>query len=161
MVANPYNGHSPSERAAKGRALLALIKAGVIKRHPGPCDICGARRGTVRHSENYKRPFGFEPPDTYSICRAAHAQIHLRFYQPRRWHAFLAHVRSGRPCRTFASCLRSGQIELFRDSISPDVDRPTSPDTVPHLHARWWETLSTDPRTLTKQRGRLVPSRSP
>ena len=143
-----YRGYSPKERAAKGRHRAALVKAGTIPFVNGPCSICGSSGDVlVPHGEDYSsNPYLFVPPAEYVVCRAAHAQIHLRFRHPECWRAFLEHVRRGGRCAEWMRAAPSEGAEHGGRCLPPAT-----------RSRGWWEELSTDPRSLTDPKARPRP----
>jgi hypothetical protein len=139
-----YNGFSPAQRNANGRALNNAIKAGTVPPPTGPCALCGDPKAVLEyHSEDYSKPYAWTPPAAYALCRHCHRnKLHKRFDNPKVWEAFKAHVRRG----GYAS-------ELVTD---PDIKRefvaylrgelPTLRTIRPYngvVGHEWWERLTT------------------
>jgi hypothetical protein len=158
VAGKPYNGYSSQERAAKYRVLKRFWAAGEGPSHQGSCMLCGDSTSSVEpHSEDYAKPYRWEPPAMYWLCRHCHrAKLHNRFSDPIGWEAFKAHVRRG----GYASDLqRYGvrrEVERYRDALvaGKPGELPKLRES-PEAHGTpWWELLSVDERTLTDRSAR-------
>ncbi len=157
---NPYNGYSGKEREAKLRAHHARKRQGLPVVPPGPCDICrDPSAPTEPHSEDYSRPYLWDPPAEYPLCRTCHRQqLHKRFAKPDMWEAHKAHVRRGGYASDLEKPEIAAELKEYRaalqrgERISLRQLRPR-----PSTAAEWWEKLSTDPDTLTSPAARPRP----
>lgn len=144
-----YNGYSPQERAALGRAPWPAEA-----RKP-PCALCGdpTPKTMQTHAEDYAKPFRWEPPAAYPVCAGCHRQLHARFRSPLRWQSFLQFVRRGWYAREVTAKQIQSQVELGPQylwaALSHAVpERSTS-------HAWWWEALTVDPASLQSPAARI------
>src|SRR4051794_26160734 len=81
-----YNGYSPAERAAKGRARAKYLKRAVDL---GPCAMCGDREvERWLHSEDYSQPYLWKEPAVYVLCDRCHRRLHARFRNIPAWKAY-------------------------------------------------------------------------
>lgn len=166
-MANSYNGYSWQERMAKFKEMERRIGDGDLPAPSGPCRLCGDPGGADSnvkfeyHDEDYSRPYSWEEPAAYVLCRDCHIyRLHQRFARPTSWLAFLAHVRRG----GYARDLRESKIKaeftgfrviLERDDALPELRslRPYS-----HIHGEeWFSRLSVDPASMTDSRSRPRP----
>lgn len=148
-----YNGFSPAERNANGRALNKAIKAGTVSHPTGPCALCGDLEAPLEyHSENYSKPFDWSPPAAYAVCRHCHRnKLHKRFTNPDQWQAFKAHVRRG----GYASDLVANpkvkrEVEAYRLALpegSPVKLHPLRPYQGV-VGKEWWAQLAAEPVSL-------------
>jgi hypothetical protein len=148
----PYNGYTEQERVAKGKARARLLVGGTIPAHPSDCMLCGDPDVPVEgHSEDYSKPYRWEPPALYWLCRHCHRdKVHKRFFNPKLWRAFLAHVRRGGYARDLKDPSVAREFAQFRRAL--DAGRPF---TLRPLRARdgladteWWDGLTLDPASL-------------
>jgi hypothetical protein len=137
-----YNGYKPSERSAMGRALYPASS-----RQP-PCSMCGdpspAKMQT--HSEDYSKPYRWDPPASYPICSTCHSRLHSRFKSPARWNSYLLFLRRGWFAREVSSKDLQRQAELGGAYPWRHLDHP-SPTRVGPM-AWWWESLTLDAESL-------------
>ena len=137
-----YNGYSPNERSAMGRA-----KAPPVAKQP-LCAMCGdpSPRKMETHAEDYSRPYVWTPPCAYPVCNRCHSRLHSRFEAPLRWQSFLAFLRRG----WFAQEVSSA--DLNRLTQLGDAYRwrelPHSTPSRTHANAWWWESLTMDKSSL-------------
>lgn len=148
-----YNGYTPFER---NRKLRALHKAYPGRSHPyylGACHMCGDPHSPVApHGEDYSEPYKWERPAVFALCATCHGRLHKRFKSPFAWEAYKRHLRRGgygsdlkampsvgRQVRKLAKALEEGK----HIPLGPIQDRRLS-----DVHA-WWESLTTDPASLT------------
>jgi hypothetical protein len=145
-----YNGFSPQQRAANGRAMRRALDNGALKAPTGPCALCGDPNASLEyHSEDYSKPYRWDPPAAYALCRHCHRnKLHKRFARPEMWKAFKAHVRRG----GYASDLRVPEIKREFDDCVRECRRGIEIELCPlrpYSHvigSEWWEKLATDAR---------------
>ncbi len=126
----------------------------------GPRAICGDREVPVEpHSEDYSRPYRWEPPAVYALCRDCHRnKLHKRFSRLAYWEAFKAHVRRGGYARDLWNPEVSKEFESFRWTAGRGERahlRQLRPREV--TGTEWWERLSVDPGTMTSRAARPRP----
>lgn len=91
-----YNGFSGSERLAKLREMHRKFPNRSHPYYRGPCDMCGDSDSPVMpHSEDYSRPYRWERPWMYAVCRTCHYRLHIRFKNPSAWEAYKLHLQRG------------------------------------------------------------------
>ncbi len=145
-----YNGYTPQERNKKLREHYKRFPNHSHPYYAGPCHMCGDPDSAVApHSEDYSEPFLWYQPAEYALCKTCHSRLHNRFRSPFAWEAYKHHLRRGgygsdlklpsvaRSVRSLARALQAGgtlSLEPLRASPPPDA---------------WWETLTTDPASLT------------
>lgn len=133
-----YNGFSPAQRNAMGRAV-----APSFTREP-PCAMCGDPSPTKMqtHAEDYSMPSTWLPPAVYPLCVRCHSRLHSRFAAPLRWQSFLAFLRRGWYGREVSS------VELNRlTRLGDTYTWTTLPHTAPtrsSSNSWWWESLTMD-----------------
>lgn len=121
-----YNGYSPAEREAKGRAKWRLLRRGELVLWSGPCQLCGDPAvATEPHSEDYGEPYLWEPPAVYWLCRHCHrTKLHKRFLDPVGWAVFKAHVGRG----GYAADLKLAEVKRevagYRRALAAGSRRP-------------------------------------
>lgn len=148
-----YNGYSPAERAAKGRARIEHLKS---VSQPGPCAMCGDDLAATKrwlHSEDYSRPYRWDEPAVYVLCDRCHRQLHARFSNEDAWRAYCQFLRRGwYGCeisgRQIASLVRLGERYPFGNSGRDNARAKTNP---------WWESLSMNRERLTSSEARPRP----
>lgn len=133
-----YNGYSPNERNAMGRA-----SAPAIAKVP-PCAMCGdpSPSKMQTHAEDYSKPYRWAPPAAYPICTVCHSRLHSRFDAPSRWESFLQFLRRGWygrevPSEELHKLTRLGEAYPWRDIPHALPIRTTE-------HSWWWESLTMD-----------------
>jgi hypothetical protein len=133
-----YNGYSPNERNAMGRA-----PSPPDARKP-PCAMCGdptpAKMQT--HAEDYSMPYRWEAPAAYPVCLRCHSRLHARFDSPQRWRSFLQFLRRGWYAREVSSgdLARHARLgEAFEWRPLPHDPPMRTGDS-----AWWWESLTLD-----------------
>ena len=137
-----YNGYSPQERNAMGRAA-----APAAVRQP-PCAICGDPNPPKMqtHAEDYSKLYRWEPPAAYPICTRCHSRLHSRFSAPQSWQSFLVFLRKGWYAREVSS------DELKRHTTLGETFQwcvlPHDPPVRSGPHAWWWAALSLDESSL-------------
>lgn len=147
---NCYNGYTPQERNRKQRWFHKLFPNGSHPYCKGPCHMCGDPNSPVApHSEDYSEPYLWYQPAEYAVCHRCHQRLHNRFGAPCDWEAYKRHLRRGgygadlrtpfirRQVTQLAKALEAGgafDLESLRPSPPPDI---------------WWESLTTDPASLT------------
>lgn len=98
MAIGHYNGWTGEERLAVLPVLKAAVASGQIP-PPTRCSIClatgspdwRAPDAILFHDEDYSRPL-----KAYTVCRACHKLIHLRFWFRDEWARHIAsHARAG------------------------------------------------------------------
>lgn len=143
-----YNGFSPSQRAANGRALNKSIKTGTVPAPKGSCALCCDPDVALEyHSEDYSKPYVWSPPSAYVLCRHCHRnKLHKRFNNPDQWEAFKAHVRRG----GYASELVSDPKIKREFEEYERARKDGTPAQLRMIRARqlvvgteWWEELTT------------------
>ncbi|MDQ1454096.1 MAG: hypothetical protein QOK38_3962 [Acidobacteriaceae bacterium] len=146
-----YNGYSPKEREAMGRA-----PAPSIAKSP-PCSMCSdpSPLKMQTHAEDYSKPYRWVPPAAYPVCTRCHSRLHSRFEAPARWNAYLKFLRRGWYGREVSSddlnrLARLGDAFELRD---PPHDMPTRTDAT----AWWWESLTMDKSSLFSSDARPRP----
>ena len=137
-----YNGYSPDERNAMGRAPFPPSA-----RQP-PCAMCGDPnpKKMQTHAEDYSIPFRWEPPAAYPVCTGCHSRLHSRFRAPQHWQSFLVFLRKGWYTREVPSeelKKHAATGEAYQWRVLPH-DRPDRSGP----HAWWWEALVTDESRL-------------
>src|SRR5688572_15533070 len=146
-----YNGYSDKERSAKGRARGKLLASGAVPKSRGACMLCGDPEASLElHSEDYAKPYLWEPPAAYELCRHCHRnKLHKRFQSPSMWKAFLAHVRRG----GYARDLKDWKVRAEVKAAERDIANGKSPALSP-LRKRvvpipdsWADNLTLDPKS--------------
>jgi hypothetical protein len=86
--ARPYNGFTPAERQQKMQSVKAAIALGEIV-PTRTCSVCARTfpYAVGFHSEDYADPFA-----VYPVCRSCHYMIHIRFWRPGQWVAYIARL---------------------------------------------------------------------
>ena len=149
---NPYNGYTGAERTRK---LAASYKVYPNRSHPcyrGPCAICGNATVPVEpHTEDYSKPYLWEPPAEYPVCRTCHGRLHKRFNNPFAWSAYKLHLKRG----GFGADLKIGKIAREVTAAAVALSRGDPPQ-LPALRAfagtdPWWDALTVNPDSLTGQ----------
>jgi hypothetical protein len=144
-----YNGYSPQERAAMGRASFPAFA-----RQP-PCRMCGDPSPAVMetHAEDYARPYRWEAPAAYPLCRVCHRRLHARFNSPENWGAFLQFLRRG----WYGREVPASEIKrlLALRGAYPWPALPHSPPIREDAGTFWWERLTLDKSTLVSPAARL------
>ena len=137
-----YNGYSPNERSAMGRADYPEQA-----RQP-PCSMCGdpTPRSMQTHSEDYSKPFRWEPPASYPVCTTCHSRIHTRFKSPIRWQSFQQFLRRGWYAREVASSELKHHAEKGNQYTWRELDHPAPARG--GANAWWWESLTLDEQSL-------------
>jgi hypothetical protein len=153
-----YNGYSPAERSRAGAAARREVVKGGLSPAMA-CMLCGDPSAHVElHSEDYSRPYCFEPPAAYWLCIPCHRNnLHKRFSDPSRWTAFLLHVERG----GYASDLHQPHIRREVQHATAAL-RAGEAIALPQLRTRdqrdpWWRRLSLDERTKTDPAARPRP----
>lgn len=84
-----YNGYSPAERSAGGRAVRTALADGGLS-WAASCSVCGCCLAPPHawHLEQYSEPLSAVP-----VCGRCHCAIHMRFSRPDFWLRFLADLR--------------------------------------------------------------------
>jgi hypothetical protein len=145
-----YNGYSPQER---NKILRKLHKQFPNRSHPyytGPCHMCGDPNTPVApHTEDYSEPFIWDQPAEYAVCNICHSRIHRRFKSPFIWEAYKLHLRRG----GYGSDLKSPHVARLVSKLAMALEvgdgfpletlRSSPPTDI------WWESLTTDPGSLT------------
>lgn len=97
-----------------------MISAALVGGHlewANSCSVCEANltRPHQWHLERYDVPLSAFP-----ICRRCHRAIHLRFYEPKRWHQFIIDVA----CAGWVYDLNTDVASLERPYAEtyPDLD---------------------------------------
>jgi len=150
---NCYNGYSGQERNRKQAAANREFVKGV-KDHPcstPPCMMCGDPDSKVApHSEDYSKPYFFEPPYEYAVCTMCHSRIHRRFASPASWEAYKMHLRRG----GYGSDLKPGSVADMVKKLTRTLEAgsefalPPLPRDKNLSATEWWEQLSVDPRFI-------------
>jgi hypothetical protein len=133
-----YNGFSPAQRNAMGRAPFPSFA-----REP-PCAMCGdpSPQKMQTHAEDYSLPSTWLPPAVYPLCVRCHSRLHSRFEAPPRWQSFLQFLRRGWYGREVSSADLNRLTSLGEKY--PWRDLPHTPPTRTGTHAWWWESLTLD-----------------
>ncbi len=133
-----YNGYSPSERNAMGRAL-----APSVAKEP-PCAMCGDPNPPKMqtHAEDYSIPYRWLPPAAYPVCIRCHSRLHSRFDAPLRWKSFLIFLRRGWYAREVPSEELNRLTRLGEAYPWPEL--PHDPPVRSASNAWWWELLTMD-----------------
>jgi hypothetical protein len=146
-----YNGYSPDERNAMGRAAYPDHA-----RQP-PCAMCGDPnpRKMQTHAEDYSQPFRWDPPAAYPVCTTCHSRIHSRFDAPAKRRSFLEFLRRGWYAREVPSVemdrhAKHGQGYAWRELPHPAPVRRGK-------HAWWWEALTLAKESKRSQAARPRP----
>ena len=114
--------------------------------------MCGDPNSPVApHSEDYSEPFLWEQPAEYALCGACHGRIHKRFKSPFAWEAYKHHLRRG----GYGSDLRTPPVARQVSKLAKALEagagfsleplRPSPPADI------WWESLTSDPASLTEK----------
>lgn len=155
----PYNGYTEKERRPKGDARARLLRNGTIRERPSDCMLCGDPEATVEgHSEDYSQPYLWEPPALYWLCRHCHRdKLHKRFFNPKLWKAYLAHVRRGGYARELSDATIAREFTQFRVALKegkPATLRPLR-DRPDLAACEWWDHLTIDRASLNDPAARL------
>ncbi len=119
-----YNGFSGSERLAKLREMHRKFPNRSHPYYRGPCDMCGNSDSPVMpHSEDYSRPYRWERPWMYAVCRTCHYHLHMRFRRPWAWSEHTSNIKE------------------IKGIAIRGVSSATS-STKSFCEAEWWEKLS-------------------
>ena len=115
-----YNGFSPQQRAEHIKAVGELMASGELAPAAGRCDICGDPDTPVEyHCEDYGKPYKWNPPATYTLCRHCHRhQLHARFQRPELCATYLAHVRRGGYGRDLKNAVIKLEFQSYRRSVA-------------------------------------------
>lgn len=89
-----YNGWPGPVRASRLAELNAMRRWRADElplqlRRAYPCEICGQRRNTMLHAEQYGPTFDDYLAALHWLCGHCHAMLHLRFRFPNRWRQHL------------------------------------------------------------------------
>ena len=143
-----YNGYSPNERNAMGRA-----PAPPVAKEP-PCALCDdpTPRKMQTHAEDYSKPYRWLPPAAYPVCTTCHSRLHSRFDAPARWQSFLKFVRRGWYAREVSSNELNKLLTLREKYQWSDV--PHAPPKRAGANAWWWEALTLDKSSLRSPEAR-------
>ena len=143
-----YNGFSPQERNANGRALLVALKSGSRAQPVGKCALCGDPSAPLEyHSEDYSMPYKWSEPFAYALCRHCHrSKIHKRFEAPDLWETFKAHVRRGGYASDLGDPAVKQELERYRKGNGAIELKRIRPYTSA-AGEEWWARLTTDPRS--------------
>lgn len=137
-----YNGFSPQERSAMGRAAEPAWA-----RQP-PCSMCGdpSPLKMQLHAEDYSVPYCWQPPAAYPVCTRCHRRIHSRFDAPARWHSYLGFLRRGWYGREVSSDELNRQARMAGSYEWRPL--PHEPPVRLGPTAWWWESLTVDRASL-------------
>ena len=137
-----YNGYSPNERNAMGRA-----PAPSVAKEP-PCAMCGdpSPPKMQTHAEDYSKPYRWLPPATYPLCSRCHSRLHSRFDAPSRWQSFLKFLRRGWYGREVPS-VELNRLTQLNDAY-PWSELPHDPPMRADANSWWWESLTMDKASL-------------
>jgi len=136
-----YNGYSPAERAAKGRARAQALASGLT---PGACAMCGdGESKRWLHSEDYSRPYLWTEPAVYSLCDRCHRRVHLRFRNPGAWHAYGEFLSRG----WFGREVEGRQIAAFLRAKDSYVWPPRRRRNLRAGSDAWWAQLTLNPES--------------
>lgn len=146
-----YNGYSPKERAAMGRA-----SAPEAARSP-PCAMCGDPDPPKMqtHAEDYSKPYRWVPPAAYPICTRCHSRLHSRFDAPARWRAYMQFLRRGWYGREVSSDDLNRLCNLGDAYDWPDLPHDAPARAEPD--SWWWESLTMDKSSLRSPAARPRP----
>jgi hypothetical protein len=141
-----YNGYSPRERERAGRAIARARAAGELQPVIS-CMLCGDPAAKLDlHSEDYSKPYCFEPPAAYWVCISCHRNhLHKRFAKPYAWTAFQAHVRRGGYACDLRLSAISREVKAFELALAANRPAPLAVMRSFQLRDSWWERLSVDP----------------
>jgi hypothetical protein len=92
MALRSYAGWDGPTRARRLAELRQAKVAGTAPQwvhHVSPCEICGQKRGTMWHAEQYGPTFAAYIASFHAVCGHCHAMLHLRFRFPGRWRLHL------------------------------------------------------------------------
>ena len=124
-----------------------------------PCEVCRDPVAAQWHSEDYSKPYSFQPPATFAICNACHLRLHKRFNQPQEWNLFVLYLRtSGGYGREFTATHSIAQRREWLSRLASE-----EPIAMPVVRVRqvtgkeWWQHLSLDPSTKTSALARPRP----
>ena len=136
-----YNGFSPEQRNAMGRA-----QAPSFARKP-PCAMCGDLNPPKMqtHAEDYSMPSSWLPPAVYPLCIRCHNRLHSRFdapLGPLRWQSFLKFLRRGWYGREVPSDELNRLTRL--GEAYPWRELPHDPPMRTDANSWWWESLTMD-----------------
>jgi hypothetical protein len=156
----PYNGYTGRERNEKQAEWHDRVAKGLPAQPPGPCSICADP--TVRlepHTEDYSKPFLWEPPAEYALCAMCHKnKLHMRFANPVDWKTWKAHVRRGGWSTDLSKPDVKEEIASYRAAVrkgmAPDL-KTLRPRAL--TGTEWWESLSMDRGSLTDLAARPRP----
>jgi hypothetical protein len=145
-----YNGYSPQERERK---LRAMHKQFPDRSHPyynGPCDLCGDPDSPVEpHTEDYSKPYLWERPAEYAVCKTCHNRIHKRFRSPYGWEAYKRHVRRGGYGADLKSSASARELLHLAKALERGESFELEPLRATSDRNLWWELLVCDPKTQT------------
>jgi hypothetical protein len=143
-----YNGFTPAERAANGKALSKGLKDGSVAKPSGPCTLCGDPNSTLEyHSEDYAKPYRWTQPAAYPVCQSCHRnKLHKRFANPKMWETFVAHVRRGGYASDLANPAIKRELAAYEAGTNPTLEqlRPYAAK----VGNEWWANLTMDPASL-------------
>jgi hypothetical protein len=138
-----YNGFSGSERLAKLREMHRVFPDRSHPYYRGPCDMCDDPTSPVMpHSEDYSKPYRWERPWMYAVCRTCHYRLHIRFRNSHAWTAYKLHLGRG----GHGSDLRLPAIALEISSLAAELAIHRTFDLI-SLRRRstnnaWWQHLT-------------------
>jgi hypothetical protein len=139
----PYNGYSPAQRAAKGRARAKRTEEkGAVR---GPCAMCGDSDAKFwLHSEDYGVPYLWDEPAAYVRCDHCHRRLHRRFDRgERRWKTYWLFLDAGWFGREVAP------HHLDRAARNPHEPLERRRNNQRAVTDPWWRELTLDPKCIT------------
>lgn len=152
-----YNGYTGRERDKKYQEWKRLYPLGGLPGKVGPCALCADPACEVEpHSEDYAKPYRWEPPYEYMVCRRCHSRLHKRFNDPDGWRDFKAHVRRGGYAVEFTSAQVVAERTAAAEARSRNDDYEWSAmrDRTQRNGVDWWEGLTLTPAAVTDPRAR-------
>lgn len=162
VVKTWYNGYSPEERSEKFHAFPDSKREGKVPPRAKACMLCNDPEMPLDlHSEDYSKPYLYEPPAVYALCQSCHRfRLHTRFRSPQAWTAFLAHVRRGGYARDMRENPEiAAEMKAFaaaQKKGEPFVLRPLRP--YPHeIGTEWFVHLRMDRESLMDPAARPRP----
>ena len=141
--------------------LLSSVQPASRPFEGAPCAMCGDpdRAPGEWHSEDYSEPFRFQPPESYPVCKACHGRIHKRFNaEPGEWVLFCTHLDEGAAVWGLVErAARSTTDGHTREALASGSSVTLAPSSRPRTPgARWWRSLTLDPRVASLGRGRAL-----
>ncbi len=112
------------------------------------------------HSEDYSEPFGFQPPQSYPVCKSCHSRLHKRFNAPpTEWELFCLHLEAGGYGSEFVGLRSLAERRTLSQKIASGHKVELPVIRVRPAGPYWWRSLTLDPESLVAPWARPRPLR--